>query len=144
MNYLFRDIAYQIGVSVGTVQRTFHCTLNALYEHRQNLSTCMPMCFSKEFGNKVAVIIDCFELFSETPSGTTNKVLTLWIMRSQYRYISTTKLLNSWLEFLLKGQSPFYSRVGVGALQTDIYVQTIDKVMPDRFVNSIHVVILNV
>ena len=98
MNYLFKDIAYQIGVSVGTVQRTFHTTLNALYVHldflvqwpsRENLSTSMPMCFRKEFGNKVAVIIDCFELFSETPSGATNKVLTY----SNYKHHQTVKFL---------------------------------------------------
>ena len=36
----------------------------------------MPLYFRKAFGNKVAVIIDCFEFFSEAPSGVMNKVLT--------------------------------------------------------------------
>ena len=85
MNYLFRDIAYQLNVSVGTVQRVFHYTLNALYVEldfliqwpsRDNLRKSMPMCFRKEFGNKVVVIIDCFELFTEKPSGAMNTVLT--------------------------------------------------------------------
>ena len=88
MNYLFRDIAYQIGVSVGTVQRTFPTTLNALYVHL-DFCTSMPMCFRKEFGNKVAVIIDCFELFSKTLSGAINKVLTY----SNYKHQQTVKLL---------------------------------------------------
>ena len=31
INYLFRDLAYQLNVSVATVQRAFHCTLDLLY-----------------------------------------------------------------------------------------------------------------
>ena len=98
MNYLFRDITYQLNVSVGTVQRVFHYTLNALYVEldfliqlpsRDNLRKSMPMCFRKEFGNKVVVIIDCFELFTEKPSGAMNTVLTY----SNYKHHQTVKYL---------------------------------------------------
>ena len=98
MNYLFRDIAYQLNVSVGTVQRVFHYALNALYVEldfliqwpsRENLRKSMPMSFCKEFGNKVVVVIDCFELFTEKPSGAMNTVLTY----SNYKHHQTVKYL---------------------------------------------------
>ena len=31
MNYLFKDIAYQLRISLSTVQRSFHATLDVLY-----------------------------------------------------------------------------------------------------------------
>ena len=88
----------KLNVSVGTVQRVFHYTLNALYVEldfliqwpsRDNLRKSMPMCFRKEFGNKVAVIIDCFELFTEKPSGAMKTVLT----HSNYKHHQTVKYL---------------------------------------------------
>ena len=36
----------------------------------------MPMCFRVLYQDKVAVIIDCFELFTEKPSGALNQVQT--------------------------------------------------------------------
>ena len=64
MNYLFRDTSYQLKVSVGTIQRVFHCTQNTLYleldvliqwSSRENLRKSMPLCFRHEFGDNVAV-----------------------------------------------------------------------------------------
>ena len=98
MNYLFRDLAYQLNVSVATVQRAFHCTLDLLYAklsflirwpERSQLRKTMPMCFRTAYQNKVAVIIDCFELFTEKPSGALNQVQTY----SHYKHHQTVKYL---------------------------------------------------
>ena len=49
----------------------------------------MPMCFRALYQNKVAVIIDCFELFTEKPSGALNQVQTY----SNYKHHQTVKYL---------------------------------------------------
>ena len=49
----------------------------------------MPQCFVDTFGKKVAVIVDCFELFCETPSGMFNDSLTY----SNYKNHHTIKYL---------------------------------------------------
>lgn len=98
MNYLFKDMAYHLNVSVATVQRSFHNTLDVLYARlhflvqwpkRENLRKSMPQCFRKDFGQKVVVILDCFELFTERPSGALNKVYTY----SNYKHHQTVKYL---------------------------------------------------
>ena len=85
MNYLFKDIAYHLNVSVTTVQKSFHSTLDVLYARlqflvkwptRENSRKSMPQSFRKDFGQKVGVIMDCLELFTERPSGSLNKVYT--------------------------------------------------------------------
>ena len=71
MNYLFKDIAYQLRISLSTEQRSFHATLDVLYAKlaflirwpdREQLRKTMPMCFRAAYQNKVVVILDCFEL----------------------------------------------------------------------------------
>ena len=98
MNYLFRDIAYQLNVSPATVQRYFHSTLDVMYvklsfvirwPERAELRKSMPMCFRAAYQNKVVVIIDCFELFTEKPSGALNQVQTY----SNYKHHQTVKYL---------------------------------------------------
>lgn len=98
MNYLFKDMAYHLNVSVATVQRSFHNTLDVLYARlhflvqwpkRENLRKSMPQSFRKDFGQKVVVILDCFELFTERPSGALNKVYTY----SNYKHHQTVKYL---------------------------------------------------
>ena len=64
----------------------------------------MPKCFRNEFGNKVVVIIDCFELFTEKPSGAMNTILTC----SNYKHHQTVKNLigiapQGPVAFILKG-----------------------------------------
>ena len=49
----------------------------------------MPECFRASFGNKVVVIIDCFEVFIERPSNLLARAST-W---SQYKHHNTIKLL---------------------------------------------------
>jgi hypothetical protein len=85
MNYLFRDIAYQLNVSSATMQIYFHSTLGVMYvklsfvirwPERAELRKSMPMCFRAAYQNKVALIIDCFELSAEKPSGALNQIQT--------------------------------------------------------------------
>ena len=98
MNCLFRDIAYQHNVSSATVQRYFHSTLDVMYvklscvirwPERAELRKSMPMCFRAAYQNKVAVIIDCFELCTEKPNGALNQVQTY----SNYKHHQTVKYL---------------------------------------------------
>ena len=98
MNYLFKDLAYQLNISVATVQRSFHNVLDVLYHRlsflirwpeRDELRKTMPMCFRALYQKKVAVIIDCFELFTEKPSGALNQVQTY----SNYKHHQTVKYL---------------------------------------------------
>ena len=98
MNYLFKDLAYQLNISVATVQRSFHSVLDVLYQRlsflirwpeRDGLRKTMPMCFRALYQDKVAVIIDCFELFTEKPSGALNQVQTY----SKYKHHQTVKYL---------------------------------------------------
>lgn len=49
----------------------------------------MPECFKVSFGSKVAVVIDCFEIFIERPSNLQARALT-W---SQYKHHNTAKVL---------------------------------------------------
>ena len=49
----------------------------------------MPHCFRQAFGDKVAVVVDCFEVFVEWPSNLLARSLT-W---SSYKHHNTVKLL---------------------------------------------------
>lgn len=49
----------------------------------------MPECFQHSFGKKVAIIIDCFEIFIERPSNLRARVST-W---SNYKHKNTVKIL---------------------------------------------------
>jgi len=56
---------------------------------REGLRKTMPMDFRKHFGTKVAVIIDCFEVFVERPSNLEARAQT-W---SSYKHHNTVKYL---------------------------------------------------
>ena len=49
----------------------------------------MPMCFRAAYQHKVVVILDCFELFTETASGARNQVKTY----SHYKHHQTVEYL---------------------------------------------------
>ena len=49
----------------------------------------MPECFKVSFGTKVAIIIDCFEIFIERPSNLEARACT-W---SNYKHKNTAKIL---------------------------------------------------
>ena len=76
-NFPVQDLAYRFGISKATVSRTFLAVLHVMFvrlqryiywPEREELRLTMPMEFRKHFGRKVCVIIDCFEVFIETPS----------------------------------------------------------------------------
>ena len=70
-------LAYEFSVSQTTVSRIFSNVIDVLYirtkpfvfwPEREELQKTMPMQFRKYYGEKVAVIIDCFEIVIERPS----------------------------------------------------------------------------
>ena len=56
---------------------------------RENLRKTMPLVFKQNFGNKVAVIIDCFEVFIDRSSSLIARAMT-W---SNYKHHNTVKFL---------------------------------------------------
>ena len=56
---------------------------------RDALQKTMPDCFQASFGKKVAVVIDCFEIFCERPSNLKARAST-W---SSYKHHNTVKVL---------------------------------------------------
>ena len=59
------------------------------WPERENLCKTMPMCFKYAFGNKVTVIIDCFEVFIEKPTNLLARAQTF----SSYKHHNTIKIL---------------------------------------------------
>ena len=71
------DLGYRFGVGSTTVSKCFIETIHVMFvvlpplirwSSRDELSATMPMCFRKYFGEKLTVIIDCFEIFIDRPS----------------------------------------------------------------------------
>ena len=59
-----------------------------MWPDRGTLRATMPECFRASFGTKVAVIIDCFEVFIERPSNLQARAST----RSSYKHHNTIKV----------------------------------------------------
>jgi len=59
-----------------------------IWPDRDSLQKTMPECFQQSFGKKVAVIIDCFEVFIERPSNLRARAST-W---SNYKHKNTVKI----------------------------------------------------
>ena len=98
LNCPFQDLAYRFGISVSTVSRIFDKWIDImstrlqfliLWPQREELIKSMPLVFKQNFGNKVAVIIDCFEVFIERPSSLIARAMT-W---SNYKHHNTVKFL---------------------------------------------------
>jgi hypothetical protein len=77
LNMTFQDLAYRFGISHSTACRIFDKWIEVLYIRliflimwptRENLRETMPTVFKQHFGNKVAVVIDCFKVFINKPS----------------------------------------------------------------------------
>ena len=60
-----------------------------IWPDRKSLHKTMPECFRESFGKKVAIIIDCFEIFIERPSNLQARTST-W---SNYKHKNTAKVL---------------------------------------------------
>ena len=68
----------------------YECLKSLVYwPGREQLRKTMPLRFRKSFGLKVAIIIDCFEMFIERPSNLMARAQT-W---SQYTHHNTIKYL---------------------------------------------------
>ncbi|XP_050515047.1 uncharacterized protein LOC126890236 [Diabrotica virgifera virgifera] len=98
LNLPFKYISYTFCISPTTTSETFLSTLKILYlrlKHfvcwpsREQLRKNVPACFKEAFGNQVTVIIDCFEVFTETPSTVVN-ASQCW---SNYKHLETVKFL---------------------------------------------------
>ena len=92
LNLSVQDLAYRFGVSPSTVSRNFKSIVNMMYTRwpsREELRETMPMSFQVGFGKKVAVIIDCFEVFIDRPSNLMARAQT-W---STYKHHNTIKYL---------------------------------------------------
>ena len=98
LNPPMQDLAIRFGVSCTTIQRIFHKWMMILdtqlhplltWPDRDDLRRTTPECFKASFSNKVAVIIDCFEVFIERPSSLLARAAT-W---SSYKHHNTAKFL---------------------------------------------------
>jgi len=97
-NLSSQDLAYRFDVHASTISRILLKWLTLMdirlrplimWPERENLRKTTPECFRAEFGDKVAVIIDCFEVFIERPSNLLARSCT-W---SNYKHHNTVKLL---------------------------------------------------
>ena len=98
LNSQVQDLAYRLDVSSATISRILLKWLTAMdstlrrlivWPDRETLRKTMPECFRASFGTKVAVIIDCFEVFIERPSNLQARAST-W---SSYKHHNTIKVL---------------------------------------------------
>ena len=98
LNSNHQDLAYQLGVSMATISRIVQKWVKAmdvrlgpliLWPERDVLQKTMPACFQESFGEKVAVILDCFEIVIEWPSNLFARACT-W---SSYKHHNTVKVL---------------------------------------------------
>ena len=93
-----QDFAYKFNVSVATVSRILLKWLTILdiklrplikLPEREVLWESTPACYRAAFGKKVAVILDCFEVFVERPSNLLGRAST-W---PSYKHHNTVKIL---------------------------------------------------
>uniref|UniRef100_A0A8C6NIL0 DDE Tnp4 domain-containing protein n=1 Tax=Nothobranchius furzeri TaxID=105023 RepID=A0A8C6NIL0_NOTFU len=98
LNLPLKDLAFRFKISLSSASRIWHKLIDILYERlefqiewpeRHVLHATMPMSFREAFGNKVAVIVDCFEVFIERPSNLLAQAQT-W---SNYTHHHTVKFL---------------------------------------------------
>ena len=113
LNVSFQYLAYRFGVSPSTVARIFTKWVDLAYLRlkncirwpaREELRFAMPPSFRRNFGDRVSVILDCFEIKMNTPSSLLAKAAT-W---SYYKNNNTIKFLigispNGSISFISRG-----------------------------------------
>lgn len=98
LNSPLQDLAYRFNLSVPTAHRIFDRWIHVMsvrlkfliqWPEHEELQATMPVVFQRNFGKKVAVIIDCFEIFTERPSSLIARAMT-W---SNCKHHNTVKFL---------------------------------------------------
>lgn len=98
LNVPLQDLAYRFQIVTSTAGRIFDRWIEAMSDRleflihwpdRDELRATMPSVFKRNFGSKVSVIIDCFEVFIERPSSLIARAMT-W---SNYKHHNTIKFL---------------------------------------------------
>ena len=98
LNLPLQHIAHLFCVDRKTVSKTFSDTINVLHARtsplinwpgRDALHATMPHQFVEAFGKRVAVILDCFEIFIQTPSNLKAQAQSY----SHYKHNTTMKFL---------------------------------------------------
>jgi hypothetical protein len=116
LNLAHMDIGQRFGINKSTASRIFLNMVDLLHERlkgvivwpeREELRETMPMSFRVHFGCKVAIIIDCFEVFLDTPSNLGARAWT-W---SSYKHNNTVKFL---IGITPQGSISFLSKGWVG------------------------------
>ncbi|CAN8029963.1 unnamed protein product [Ixodes persulcatus] len=135
LNLTFQDLAFRFGVSEATICRVFDRWLHVAYfrlksqiiwPERRTLQQTMPQPFYDAFGDKVSVVLDCFEIKIERPSSLRPRAQT-W---SQYKSSNTAKFL---IGIAPQGTTTFISE-GWGGRTSDKHVTEhsgiLDKLQP--------------
>ncbi|CAN8016388.1 unnamed protein product [Ixodes persulcatus] len=135
LNLTFQDLAFRFGVSEATISRVFDRWLHVAYfrlksqiiwPERRTLQQTMPQPFYDAFGDKVSVVLDCFEIKIERPSSLLPRAQT-W---SQYKSSNTAKFL---IGIAPQGTTTFISE-GWGGRTSDKHVTEhsgiLDKLQP--------------
>ena len=139
LNAAHMDLGKKFGVTSSTSSRIFLNVLDVLYARleplvywpdREQLRESMPMSFRVHFKDKVAVVVDCFEVFIDRPSNLAARAQT-W---SQYKSNNTVKFL---IGIAPQGAISFISK-GWGGRTTDKHVMEqcgiLNKLLPGDIV----------
>ncbi|XP_062401089.1 uncharacterized protein LOC134092302 [Sardina pilchardus] len=139
MNLTMQFLGYLFNVSSSTVSRVFENVLSifdenvvpacVIWPERGDVRTSLPMCFRKHFPDCIC-IIDCFEIFMETPTDLKAKCQTY----SKYKAHNTMKYL---IGITPQGVISFISR-GWGGRATDNFITAnsgfLDNLLPGDLV----------
>ena len=93
-----------------------------IWPDRESLKKTMPDCFPASFGEKVTVILDCFEVFFERPTNLEARAAT-W---SSYKHHNTVKVL---LGITPQGSVSYVSDTGVVGSVTSTSPNTVGSLI---------------
>lgn len=134
----FRDLAYRFNISEATASSYFHEMLFLMYQKfesfivwptRENLRKTMPESFKRKYKNKVAVIIDCFEVFTERPASLDGSSQ----LYSHYKHHHTIKVL---IGIIPQGAISFISKA-YGGKCSDKFVTMDSKILDNLEVGDV-------